>query len=271
MSWSSRPARARRPRRRAVRSRGTRVMARLLVSAPSQDARAPSRGPTPTSLCRATRTTPRAAGPVRFGIGRGLAGESGTGQTVPTVAEAVQRDVAWRAAAGRSVLRGPPQPHSSHGRRRGGLRAVPGRWRGTSRAWGWTSSGGQVRYHPAPCDDGNIARVAYCAGSVRAFGPDSAWARPPGLQITNEVNHCGPPRSRPTAPYRSAVQALVEASVAAKRDSRGWATTTQADPLQLRVALRTSRPSERHAVWQALGSRGGRRLLRTPTGVGVGH
>ncbi len=96
----------------------------------------------------------------------------------------------------------------------------------------------QVRYHPRPADDGNLARwLAFVRRVVRAFGPNRLVT---GLQITNEVNltfspntsdGCVPARGRGAGPGRDRGQARLAAA----------RLRPPADRLQLRLALRPAR------------------------------
>ncbi|MGZ5338709.1 MAG: hypothetical protein ACXWEE_03770, partial [Thermoleophilaceae bacterium] len=152
---------------------------------------------------------------MRFGIGPRLAGESGTGQTVPTVPEQVaKRDTALRQLKGRGFLAVRlNRLFMEDGR--AGIRRLERLARHFARMGLEVEL--QVRYHPAPADDGDIAGwLRFVRRVVREFGP---IRRVTGLQITNEVNIAFSPNTS-DGTYRRPVEALVRGVVAAKRESR---------------------------------------------------
>ena len=181
---------------------------------PSRDRR---RRRDPTRLPRrATPTTRRAAGRgCGSASGPRLAGESGTGQTVPTVAEdPAKRDAALRRLKGdRFFAVRLNRLFMADGE--AGIRRFKRLARRFARMGLEVEL--QVRYHPAPADDGDIAKwLRFVRRVVREFGP---IRRVTGLQITNEVNISFSPNTSDGA-YRRATEALVEGVVAAKRESR---------------------------------------------------
>jgi hypothetical protein len=207
---------------------------------------------------------PRGGPRVRFGIGPRLAGESGAGQTVPTVAEdPAKRDAALRRLKdGRFFAVRLNRLFMADGE--AGIR----RFRALARHFARLGVDVelQVRYHPAPADDGNIAKwVAYVRRVVRAFGP---IRRVTGLQITNEVNIALSPNTSDGA-YRGAVDALVEGVVAAKRESRRLRYHHQQIGFNYAWRFDFLDPQGDVRFWEALGGRGGRRLRAHTDWVGV--
>jgi hypothetical protein len=203
-----------------------------------------------------------ASGPrVRFGVGPRLAGESGVGQTVPSVAEDVEkRDAALRRLADQRFFavrlnRLFMEDGSA------GIRRFKRLARHFARMGFEVEL--QVRYHPAQGDNGNIAKwLRFVRRVVREFGP---MRRVTGLQITNEVNIAFSPNTSDGA-YRRSLEALVRGVVAAKRESlrRGYAHQT----VGFNFAWRFVEDADA-AFWAALGRRGGRRLRRHTDWVGI--
>ena len=227
--------------------------------APSQTP-APSR---PDPECRESYANDRPApGPrVRFGIGPRLAGESGTGQTVPTVPEQVaKRDTALRQLKRRAFLAVRlNRLFMEDGR--AGIRRFKRLARHFARMGLEVEL--QVRYHPAPADDGDIAEwLRFVRHVVREFGP---IRRVTGLQITNEVNIAFSPNTSDGA-YRRPVEALVRGVVAAKRESRRLGYDHQR--IGFNFAWRFDDDADAR-FWEAVGRRGGRRLRRHTDWVGV--
>jgi hypothetical protein len=226
----------------------------------------PSRTPPPSRPdpgCLESYANDRPApGPrVRFGVGPRLAGESGVGQTVPSVAEDVEkRDAALRRLADQRFFavrlnRLFMEDGSA------GIRRFKRLARHFSRMGFEVEL--QVRYHPAQGDDGNIAKwLRFVRRVVREFGP---MRRVTGLQITNEVNIAFSPNTSDGA-YRRSLEALVRGVVAAKRESlrRGYAHQT----VGFNFAWRFVEDADA-AFWAALGRRGGRRLRRHTDWVGI--
>ena len=207
---------------------------------------------------------PRGGPRVRFGIGPRLAGESGTGQTVPTVAEdPAKRDSALRRLKDRRFFAVRlNRLFMADGE--AGIR----RFRALARHFARLGLDVelQVRYHPAPADDGDIATwLAYVRRVVRAFGP---IRRVTGLQITNEVNIALSPNTSDGA-YRGAVDALVEGVVAAKRESRRLGYDHQQIGFNYAWRFDFLDPQSDTRFWAALGTRGGRRLRAHTDWVGV--
>ena len=221
---------------------------------------APSR-PDPGCLESYANDRPAPGARVRFGVGPRLAGESGVGQTVPTVPGDVEkRDVALRRLGderffavrlnrlfmedgGAGILRF--KRLARHFARMGFEVEL------------------QVRYHPAPVDDGNIAKwLRFVRRVVREFGP---LRRVTGLQITNEVNIAFSPNTSDGA-YRRSVEALIRGVVAAKRESlrRGF----DHQEVGFNFAWRFVEDADA-GFWEALGRRGGRRLRRHTDWVGI--
>ena len=120
----------------------------------------------------------------------------------------------------------------------------------------------QVRYHPRPQDDGDIAAwLGYVRRVVRAFGPNRHVT---ALQITNEVNITFSPNTSDGA-YPSAVDALIQGVIAAKHESRRRGSTSCASASTTPCASATAR----RGLLDAVGRRGGARLRRATDWVGV--
>jgi hypothetical protein len=223
----------------------------------------PSR-PDPRCLQSYANDAPRGGPRVRFGIGPRLAGESGAAQTVQTVPE----DPAKRDAALRRL-----RDHRFFAVRLNRLFMADGeagisQFQALARHFARLGLDVelQVRYHPAPADDGNIAKwVAYVRRVVRAFGP---IRRVTGLQITNEVNIAVSPNTSDGA-YRRAVDALVEGVVAAKRESRRLGYDHQKIGFNYAWRFDFLDPQSDTRFWEALDRRGGRRLRSHTDWVGV--
>ena len=208
---------------------------------------------------------PPAGGPrVRFGVGPRLAGESGTQQTVPTVREdPAERDAAVRRLAGRRFF----AVRLNRLFMEDGLTGIR-RFERLARHFARQGLEVelQVRYHPAPADDGNIAKwLRFVRRVVREFGP---IRRVTGLQITNEVNIGFSPNTSDGA-YRSAVEALVEGVVAAKRESRRLGHDHQTIGFNYAWRFDFADPANDSRFWEAVGRRGGRRLRRHTDWIGV--
>jgi hypothetical protein len=201
---------------------------------------------------------------VRFGIGPRPAGEGGTRQTAPTVAEdPAQRDAARRRLKGRRFfavrLNRLFMEDGAAGIRRFKRSALHYARQGMEVEL-------QVRYHPAPADNGHIARwLRYVRRVVRAFGPIE---RVTGLQITNEVNIGFSPNTSDGA-YRRAVDALVEGVVTAKRESRRLGYRHQQIGFNYAWRFDVADAGNDSGFWNALGREGGRRLRRQTDWVGV--
>jgi hypothetical protein len=201
---------------------------------------------------------------VRFGVGPRLAGESGAGQTVPTVREQpARRDAAIRRLKGRRFFAVRlNRLFMADGDT--GIRQFKRLARRFARQDLEVEL--QVRYHPAPADDGNIARwLRYVRRVVREFGP---IRRVTGLQITNEVNIAVSPNTSDGA-YRRAVEALVEGVVAAKRESRRLGYHHQQIGFNYAWRFDFADAANDSRFWAAVGREGGRRLRRHTDWVGV--
>jgi hypothetical protein len=221
---------------------------------------APSR-PDPGCLESYANDRPTPGSRVRFGVGPRLAGESGVGQTVPTVAEDVKkRDAALRRLGDeRFFAVRLNRLFMEDGN--AGIRRFKRLARHFARMGFEVEL--QVRYHPAKGDDGNLAKwLRFVRRVVREFGP---MRRVTGLQITNEVNIAFSPNTSDGA-YRRSVEALVRGVVAAKRESlrRGYAHQT----VGFNFAWRFVEDADA-GFWEALGRRGGRRLRRHTDWVGI--
>jgi hypothetical protein len=221
---------------------------------------APSR-PDPGCLESYANDRPAPGPRMRFGVGPRLAGESGVGQTVPSVAEDVRkRDAALRRLADeRFFAVRLNRLFMEDGN--AGIRRFKRLARHFARMGFEVEL--QVRYHPAQGDDGHIAKwLRFVRRVVREFGP---MRRVTGLQIANEVNIAFSPNTSDGA-YRRSLEALVRGVVAAKRESlrRGYAHQTVGFNFGWRFVEGADA-----AFWTALGRRGGRRLRRHTDWVGI--
>jgi hypothetical protein len=227
---------------------------------PPSQTPAPSR-PDPGCLESYANDRPAPGSRVRFGVGPRLAGESGVGQTVPSVAEDVKkRDAALRRLAGKRFF-AVRLNRLFMGDGNAGIRRLERLARHFARMGLEVEL--QVRYHPALGDDGNIAKwLRFVRRVVREFGP---MRRVTGLQITNEVNIAFSPNTSDGA-YRRSVEALVQGVVAAKRESlrRGY----DHQKVGFNFAWRFVEDADA-GFWEALGRRGGRRLRRHTDWVGI--
>lgn len=220
--------------------------------------------PDPTCMESYANDRPRGGPRVRFGIGPRLAGESGTGQTVPTIAEDDgKRDAALRRLQGDRYfavrLNRLFMADGSAGIRQ---------FKRLARHFGRLGVDVelQVRYHPAPADDGDIAKwLRFVRRVVREFGP---IRRVTGLQITNEVNIAFSPNTSDGA-YRRAIEALVEGVVAAKRESRRRGYDHQEIGFNYAWRFDFADAENDARFWEAVGRQGGERLRRHTDWVGV--
>jgi hypothetical protein len=241
----------------------------LAIPWDKEGAIAPSRTPgparpDPTCMQSYANDGPRGGAAVRFGIGPRLAGESGTGQTVPTVAEdAGKRDAALRRLQGdRFFAVRLNRLFMEDGN--AGIRRFKSLARRFARLGFDVEL--QVRYHPAPADDGDIAKwLRFVRRVVREFGP---IRRVTGLQITNEVNVVISANTSDGA-YRRAVDALVEGVVAAKRESRRRGFDHQEIGFNYAWRFDFADAQNDTRFWEAVGRRGGARLRRHTDWVGV--
>jgi hypothetical protein len=199
--------------------------------------------------------------PVRFGVGPRLAGEAGAGQTVPTVPEDVaRRDAALMRLKGRRFF----AVRLNRLFMEDGGEGIA-RFRRMARHYARMGLEVelQVRYHPAPADDGDIAAwLRYVRRVVRAFGP---IRRVTGLQITNEVNIPFSPNTSDGA-FRRALDALVRGVVAAKRESIRLGHDHQR--IGFNFAWRFAEEADTR-FWEELGRLGGPRLRRHTDWVGI--
>jgi hypothetical protein len=220
--------------------------------------------PDPTCTQSYANDRPRGGPRVRFGIGPRLAGESGTGQTVPTVAEdARKRDAALRRLQGdRFFAVRLNRLFMADGG--AGIRRFKSLARRFARLGIDVEL--QVRYHPAPADDGDISKwLRFVRRVVREFGP---IRRVTGLQITNEVNIAFSPNTSDGA-YRRAIEALVEGVVAAKRESRRRGYGHQEIGFNYAWRFDFADAENDARFWESVGRRGGERLRRHTDWVGL--
>ncbi len=261
-----------RPRKRIGRAAGLALLGSLVLAASAPaipwdkpGAIPPAQTPPPASpdpFCdESYADDPPAGGPrIEFGIGPRLAGEAGSGQTTPVVAEDKRkRDDALERLRGKRPMRV----------RLNRLFQADGK-AGIERfermARHYASLGFdveiQVRYHPAPRRDGDIgAWLDYVRRVVRAFGPIKHVV---SLQITNEVNISFSPNTSDGA-YANAVEALARGVPAAKREAErdGFDQLTTGFNYAWRFGDADA------DFWRAVGVAGGKRLRRATDWVGV--
>ncbi|HEX2232231.1 MAG TPA: hypothetical protein VHG69_02585 [Thermoleophilaceae bacterium] len=121
----------------------------------------------------------------------------------------------------------------------------------------------QVRYHPSPEQEGNIAAWAeHVRQVVRRFGPIK---RVVALQITNEVNITFSPDSSDGA-YEGARLALVEGVKAARDEAAKLGYRHLA--VGFNWAYRTD-PANETSFWQSLRDRGGPDFVRAVEWIGL--
>jgi hypothetical protein len=263
----------RRQRRRRVTAGLIAALAGSLVLAASaaaipwdeQGVIPPSQTPpadSPDPFCRQSYANDAPAGgpKLEFGIGPRLAGEAGTGQTTPLVPEdPAKRDAALLRLKGRRTMSVRlNRLFQSDGR--AGIRQFKKMARHYSRLGFKVEL--QVRYHPAPEQNGDIgAWLDYVRRVVRAFGPIRHVT---ALQITNEVNISFSPNTSDGA-YVNAVEALARGVPAAKQEAR-------------RLGYRRLKTGFNYAwrfgdadadFWRAVGAAGGRALRRATDWVGI--
>ena len=142
-----------------------------------------------------------------------------------------------------------------------GIRDFAGRVDGYARAG--FSSELQLRYHPAPGREGDIAGwTAYVREAVRALAPKQAVA---ALSITNEGNLPISPNTSDGA-YAGVVDALVQGTIAARDEA---AKAGRPDlPLGFTFAWRWS-PQSDAKFWTDIGAKGGDAFRRAVTYVGL--
>jgi hypothetical protein len=220
----------------------------------------PAESPDPACRQSYADDAPRPGPPIGFGIGPRLAGEVGAAQTTPTVPENRRlRDRRLRELQGPNALAVRlNRLFQADGRR--GIR----RFRRLARHYG--SLGlevtVQVRYHPTPEQEGDIAAwLDYVRRVVRAFGPNE---RVTALQITNEVNIAVSPNTSDGA-YENAVEALARGVPAAKREARRRGYE------QLAIGFNYAwRYGDADAdFWRGVAAAGGGRLRRATDWVGL--
>lgn len=217
----------------------------------------------PDPLCEQSYADdpPRGGAPLTFGIGPGVAGQSGTSQTTPVVPERpARRDAAIRRLAGHHafVLR-LNRLFESGGR--GAIAAFARLARHYGRLGVQIEL--QIRYHPTAAQNGDLRRwLSFVSAVVRTFG---SMPFVTSLQIANEVNIGFSPNTSDGA-YRGATTALIEGVIAAKALAR------RLHDRQLRIGFNYAwrfDPRADAAFWQTLGRQGGAALRRATDWVGV--
>jgi hypothetical protein len=217
----------------------------------------------PDPLCEQSYADdpPRRGPPLTFGIGPGIAGQSGAAQSTPAVPERpAQRDAAIRRLAGHHtfVLRLNRLFES------GGARAIAAFAR-LARHYGRLGMQVelQVRYHPSAGRNGDVRRwLSFVAAVVRTFG---SMPFVTSLQIANEVNVGFSPNTSDGA-YRNATTALIRGVIAAKALAR------RLHDRQLRIGFNFAWRFDPHAdaaFWRTLGRAGGAARRRATDWVGV--
>jgi hypothetical protein len=205
---------------------------------------------------------PMRPGPrLRFGITP--AGEAGAlGLAVPAVPDDPPRTL---AALGR--LRAPGAPLVLRLNRFFWSDGEPGIARFLALTRRYTDAGYlvelQVRYHPPPGQEGNVAGfVAFVREVVDRFGPNPGVI---GLQVTNEVNFTVSPDSSDGA-YAGARDALIAGVIAAKDEARrrGFAQLT----IGFNWFYRTD-PNSEAGFWGYLRDHGGARFVAAVDWVGL--
>jgi hypothetical protein len=225
----------------------------------------PAQTPPPTvpdPLCGESYANDSPAGgpPLAFGIGPRLAGEAGAAQTTPTVPEDKRRrDAALRR------LRG-AHPMTVRLNRLFMSDGTAGIRDFRRQAKHYAALGFhvelQVRYHPAPEQEGDIgAWLAYVRRVVRAFGPIRGVT---ALQITNEVNITFSPNTSDGA-YEGAIEALARGVPAAKHEARRLGY----DHLETGFNYSWRYGPADAGFWRQVGELGGKRLRRATDWVGV--
>lgn len=219
----------------------------------------PADSPDPECLQSYADDEPRRGPRIRFGIGPRLAGEVGAAQVTPTVREEKRlRDRRLRELRGRGELSVRlNRLFQSDGR--AGIREFE-RMATHYGALGIDVTV-QVRYHPAPGQEGDIgAWLDYVRRVVRALGPNEHVT---ALQITNEVNIGFSPNTS-DGHYEGAVEALARGVPAARREARRLGYD------QLTTGFNYSwRYGGDAAFWREVGAAGGRRLRRATDWVGL--
>lgn len=206
---------------------------------------------------------PMRGGPaLRFGIGPLPAGEGGSGNATPLVPQNLsKRDRALAELKGHRYL----SVRLNRLFMSDGAKGIRNYRRLADR---FTRHGIdvelQVRYHPAPADNGNIAKwLAFVRQVVRSFGPNR---RVTALQITNEVNLDFSPNTS-DGYYKHAVPALVDGVIAAKRESIRLGYRWQ--KIGFNYAWRNAGFRQDARFWRDLGKLGGAALRRAADYVGI--
>lgn len=203
---------------------------------------------------------PDGAPRLEFGVGPRLAGEAGAAQTTPLVPEdKAKRDAALLRLKGERSLRlRLNRLFQADGK--AGIREFQRMARHYSRLGFEVEL--QVRYHPAPAQEGDIpAWLDYVRRVVRAFGSIENVV---GLQITNEVNITFSPNTSDGA-YANAVEALARGVPAAKREARRLGH----DQLETGFNYAWRFGNGDADFWRAVGAVGGKRLRRATDWVGI--
>lgn len=226
----------------------------------------PSRTPPaarPDPLCQQSYANDRPHGgpALRFGIGPDPSGDSGAAQTTPLVpTNRAKRDAALVKLKGRrSLTVRLNRLFESDGVR--GIRHFQRETRDYRRLGIDVEL--QVRYHPRPIDDGNIAKwLRFVRRVVRTFGP---MRNVTGLQIANEVNLAISPNTSDGS-FKNAKLAVVRGVIAAKRlaEKLGDRQLSIGFNYAWRFDARTDA-----AFWTAIGRLGGRVFRRDVDWVGV--
>jgi hypothetical protein len=224
----------------------------------------PASKPDPNCLESYADDAPKGGPRIRFGTGPRLAGESGSGQTVPAIPEDESKaDAALKQLKGdRYFAVRLNRLFMSDGN--AGIRQFKRLVRRYARLGLDVEL--QVRYHPADADNGNIHKwLRYVKKVVRKFGPNKHVS---GLQITNEVN-IGISPNTSDGYYARAPRALVRGVITADRESRRLGY----DQLQIgfNYAWRFDLIGEENdaAFWRKIGRIGGKRLRKHTDWVGL--
>lgn len=202
------------------------------------------------------------APPLRFGVGPRLAGEAGASQTNPAVPENKRlRDQRLLELKGKRHL-------TVRLNRLFQADGAEGIRQFQRMARHYDSLGIdvtiQVRYHPAPEQNGDIgAWLRYVRQVVRAFGPIGHVT---ALQITNEADLTLSPNTSDGA-YDNAIEALARGVPAAAREARrrGYDQLT----VGFNFAYGNGVFGDDAAFWRAVGAAGGARLRKATDWVGI--
>ncbi len=222
----------------------------------------PPRHPDPLCLQSYANDPMRGGPPLRFGIGPLPAGEGGIANATPLVPQNLsKRDGALASLKGHRYL----SVRLNRLFMSDGAKGIAEYRRLADR---FTRQGinveVQVRYHPAVCDNGKIAKwLTFVRKVVRAFGPNR---RVTALQITNEVNLDFSPNTS-DGYYRNAVRALVRGVITAKRESVRLGYRWQ--KIGFNYAWRNADFKKDAQFWDDLGKLGGRALRRATDYVGI--